>query len=71
MDLYGRLINVQTGEQIKYFDNIDEIKRWFWIDNKYKIKDRSHIAYLFDFCPTVNSPYYFPIKNCKEILNNE
>ena len=68
MYLYGKLVNIQTGDQIKYFDNIEEIKRWFWIDNNYKIKDRSHMAYLFEFCPTVNSPFNFPIINCEELL---
>jgi hypothetical protein len=67
MNLYGRLINRQTGEQIKFFHNLDDIKQYFWIGTKY---NRKHIAYLFDFYPTIYSPYYFSPKNCEEILTN-
>lgn len=68
MDLYGKLVNVQTGEQIKYFHNVEEIKKWFWVGNKYNYPDRRHIAYLFNFCPTVNSLHMFPITNCEELV---
>ena len=64
-NLYGKLVNRQTGDQVKYFDDIEEIRRWFWVGTKW---DRGHIAYLFDFCPTVDSPVMFPITNCEEII---
>lgn len=37
MNLYGKLVNIQTGESIKYFDSIEEVKAWFWCA-EYQIK---------------------------------